>query len=124
MGPPKEVTPSFRNAVKTSPGVPLRGVAASVRMVCVDDFTKKLPERATAVRLNNVRIKNDIDIRHYYDRDMKRRERILDEQDRSTRSISSFLRLFEPQTISPFMGRMASEPGKTALSSMAALAPR
>lgn len=40
MGPPKEVTPSFRNAINTSPGVPLRGVAASVRMVCVDDFTK------------------------------------------------------------------------------------
>ncbi|MNE86243.1 hypothetical protein D3C80_1833260 [compost metagenome] len=95
-----------------------------MRMVCVDDFTKKLPERATAVRLHNVRIKNDIDIRHYYDRDMKRRERIRNGRGRWTRSIYLFSRLFEPQTISPFMGRMASEPGKTALSSMTALAPR
>ncbi len=43
MGPPKEVTPSFRKAAKTSPGVPCLWLRTSVSMVRVDDFTKELP---------------------------------------------------------------------------------
>ncbi|CUX42015.1 hypothetical protein AGR3A_Lc10057 [Agrobacterium tomkonis CFBP 6623] len=71
MGPPKEVTPSFRKAAKTSPGVPFFWLSASAGIACVDGFTKSsLSVQRLFVNTNGYQ-KNHVGIRHYCDRDMK-----------------------------------------------------